>query len=119
MALTSLRAAALLDAASAMEQWHWQRAELRRHLAVRHGHGATTAWSKHWLVQQARNQWHLSRPLCRILAGEVEESLLGRWRHRLSTPDRSRRRVDRSGVLALLEQAAAAYGLADAMPALA
>jgi hypothetical protein len=118
MALTSLRAAALRDAAAAMEQRHWQRAELRRHLAVRHEHGAATAWSKQWLVQQARSQWHLSRPLCRILAGQVEESLLGRWRHRLSTSDRSRRRIDRSGVLAMLEQAAAEYGLADAMPAL-
>lgn len=126
MALTALRALGMSEAVDALEQQHLRRAGLRARLAVVHGDWgpqarctglggpSCTAWSKHWLVQQARTRWALARPVARILAGEIEQHLAGtpNAMSRVWGPPREERRINRQDVLAMLADLVAAYGLA-------
>ena len=69
---------------------------------MHHGSGTRTAWSKDWLVRQGCSQWGLGRAAARILAGQVEQTLVRR----------RTRDVSRSAVMKMLSSRLADYGLA-------
>ncbi len=102
MVLTVLRAVGWGVAAGKLERRHSRRLAMRGRLTLRHYDGRLTAWSKGWLVQRARSQWSLGRSAGRILAGQVEDSLMRR----------GAREVHRADVMRLLARRAADYGLA-------
>jgi len=107
MVLTVLQAAGLDQAKTHLERRHAARLALRGDLRLHHDNGVCTAWSKEWLVRQARSQWGLGRDTARILAGLVEQSLLRRRTRHLS----------RSAAIEMLARTGAAYGLVTAQPA--
>lgn len=102
MTLQALCSANQDPSALALEHRHRRRLEMRNALQVRHGR-SHIAWSKQWLAHLAATRWELSRPAARIVAGDVEERLLARPRRHLS----------RKAVLAMLDEALQAYGLAE------
>jgi len=98
--------AELLEAASMLQaHWSWRQGR-RRELRVRHDFGKVTLWDKSWLADFAQRSWRLSRRSARILAEQVETDLL----------KDGPQEVARDEVIARLNDAVSAYGLADAVP---
>ena len=102
MVLTVLRAVGMGAPTAALERRHAARLALRATLVIRHDRGRRTAWSKDWLVRQACSRWGLGRTAARIVAGQIEQSLLRR-------PPRD---LSRSAVMKMLTARVADYGLA-------
>ncbi len=109
MVLTVLGGMGLTAAAEGLERHRAARLALRHRLTVSHHGRMRTAWSKGWLVRRTRSQWGLGRAAARIVAGEVEQSLVRR----------GARDVGRSDVMAMLEARLAAYGFAAKQAGLA
>jgi transcriptional regulator NrdR family protein len=106
MTLKVLRRAGFCEAAEAMEEFALTRGMRRRGLAVVHEDGRRTCWNKTWLVEKVRTSWNLSRPVSRIIAGQVEQEVLRC----------ARQQVQRGDLLVLLNRRVAQFGLADAVP---
>ena len=105
MLLSVLRGVGMADSAGRLEAHYAARARFRSRLRVDHGE-ACTAWSKQWLVEHARRQWALPRPVARILAGRIEFELM----------ERQTDRVARGELMEMLASEVAAWGLIAACP---
>jgi hypothetical protein len=106
MTLKVLRRAGFCDAAQAMEEFALRRGMRRRALTMVHEGGRRTCWNKTWLVEKVRTSWNLSRPVSRIIAGQVEAEVL-----RCAGFE-----VLRGDLLMLLNRRVSQFGLADAVP---
>jgi len=106
MAVKVLRRVRMADAAEAMEA-HWQwREERRRAIRIVHAGGNVTMWDKSWLAEVARRSWHIMPSTARIIAGQIETSLL----------QSKHSEYDRECLVEQLNARVAEYGLADAVP---
>lgn len=101
MALAALHAVGLKKSAYQLERHHCARERMRSRLMVVHEGGIRTAWSKDWLVDNARSQWDLGRTAARILAGRVEEMLMVRRMKSFARKD----------IMKMLGRLVVAYGL--------
>jgi hypothetical protein len=106
MTLKVLRRAGFCEAAEGMEEYALRRSLRRRAVTVLHAGGRCTCWNKHWLVEKVRTSWNLSRPVSRIIAGQVEDEVLAR----------RCRQVVRDELMMLLNRRVSQFGLADAVP---
>ena len=106
MVLKTLRRIGMDLPAAIMETHHTWRARRRRGMKVRYDDGRTARWDKGWLVKLIRRSWLLGRPVGRILAGDIETSVL----------ERSGGVIDRISLIEQVNAAVAACGLADAVP---
>jgi hypothetical protein len=106
MAVKVLRRCRLGAAGEAMEAHRTERQVRRSRLHVCHDGDKLTLWDKNWLSQLAQRSWFLSPATGRILAAEIERSLLAA---RVTL-------VARQEVVDMLNGRVAEYGLADAVP---
>lgn len=81
------------------------RRQRRTELFIAHRGGRRIAWDKTWLARMVENTWDVSRPVARIIAGEVEMELL----------ESSRKMFSRRELVAMVNDRVSAFGLADAV----
>lgn len=106
MLVRMLRRVRLGDAAELLELHRTLRMIRRRLLRLRHDDGCTTQWDKSWLATLAEKTWHVSRPIARMLAGEIELRLL----------PQEETEILRRDVLELLNEHVSQWGLAEPVP---
>ncbi|MDP7287003.1 MAG: ATP cone domain-containing protein [Phycisphaerae bacterium] len=93
--------------AAIMETHHTWRIRKRRNMKIRYPDGLTALWDKGWLVKLICRSWHLGKPVGRVLAGDIEASLLYADTVGL---------IERDSLIEKVNTLVAAYGLADAVP---
>lgn len=106
MVLKVLHRTGMVLPACALEAHRACRALGRKQLLVVHEPGKATYWDKGWLASLAERSWQLAPMTARIIAAQVESTLL-------ST---GQRQIGRDDVIDLLNAAVASFGLADAVP---
>ncbi len=106
MGLKVLRRARMHDAAEAWEDHHMRRLHLRTALTVTVA-DEELVWSKSALADVVAKTWHVSARTGRIIAAQVEQALMDR-------PDFL---VEFEEIVDMVNEAVAAFGLADAVPA--
>ncbi len=106
MVLKVLHRTGMIPPACALEAHRACRALGRRQLMVVHEPGQATYWDKSWLSSLASRSWQLTPATARIIAAQIEASLLAS----------GQRQISREDVLDLLNAAVSSYGLADAVP---
>ena len=106
MAMKVLRRVRMAEVAETMEaHWRWREGR-RRAIHIVHAGGNVTMWDKSWLAELARRSWHIMPSTARIIAGQIEMSLL----------QRKHSEYDREYLIERLNARVAEYGLADAVP---
>ena len=106
MVLKAMQRVNMHTAARRLELHHSAREMRRRLIRVSHGDHLTTLWDKSWLAEFACRSWNVSRRTGRILAGEVEKTILRD----------SGTVVQRSEIIGMLNELVGQYALADAVP---
>ena len=106
MALKVLHRLGMVAPACALEAHRACRALGRKQLMIVHEPGKATYWDKSWLSSLAERSWQLAPATARIVAAQVEASLLAS----------GQRRIAREDAIDLLNAAVSSFGLADAVP---
>ncbi|HNX26271.1 MAG TPA: hypothetical protein PKK48_02590 [Phycisphaerae bacterium] len=106
MTLKAMQRVDMHTAARRLELHRSARDMKRRLLRISHGECTTTLWDKSWLAEFACRSWNVSHRTGRILAGEVESSIL-----------RSGKTiVPRGEIVLMLNRLVSQFALADAVP---